>query len=285
MKRHLTDIRGFTLAEVLVVTGILGIVMGAIFSLYITNLKSATTQDETLEMQQNLRMAMETISRSLKNAGMLVPQTLTALKSSSSSTALTLYAASSDAVYARVTATKIRSTAYANYSAPIDSAAGFSTGDRIRVIKILDNSPVFAGYTSLFVSATGGTNLKFVQGISSNTFSTGTDVSMGDMIAKAASPAATGMYDTVTFDLVSGGSCPANQTCLERVTNGVSEIIAGYFASSGVQFSYVDVNGYDQTTPSADTRAVRITLNGTATTANGVKSKQLISLIKLRNVR
>ena len=285
MKRHLTDIRGFTLAEVLVVTGILGIVMGAIFSLYITNLKSATTQDETLEMQQNLRMAMETISRSLKNAGMLVPQTLTALKSSSSSTALTLYAASSDAVYARVTATKIRSTAYANYSAPVDSAAGFSAGDRIRVIKILDNSSVFTGYTSLFVSATGGTNLKFVQGISSNTFSTGTDVSMGDMIAKAASPAATGMYDTVTFDLVSGGSCPANQTCLERVTNGVSEIIAGYFASGGVQFSYVDVNGYDQTTPSADTRAVRITLNGTATTANGVKSKQLISLIKLRNVR
>ena len=302
--------RGYTLIELVVVCAILSIAMGAIFSLYITHMKSAYTQDATLEMEQNLRTAMETVSRSLKNAGTLIPVNtstgalLTPLSAgiqSTYSSSVIINTASADGVYARITTSKTGT--YANYSVAVDNAAVFNAGDRIRLLQPLTAMPAFTNNTTLFVSnsSPSGTMLKIVANGSFNP--TPVSFTAGSMFAKAASPTSTGQFDTVLFYLAAAGSvagsnpaagicpncCPANQTCLMRNINGTTDVIASYISS--LRFSYIYSNGNEDNNPgdpsnaSLKVRAVRITLSGTASTVNGTKTKQLTSLIMLRNAR
>src|SRR5574341_1873842 len=65
---------GFTLIEVLIVAAMLGIVMGAIYSLYVTHQRTAYTQEEEVDVQQNLRIAMDSISRDIRMSGFLIPK-------------------------------------------------------------------------------------------------------------------------------------------------------------------------------------------------------------------
>lgn len=63
---------GFSLVEVLIVVAIMGVVVGAVYSLYSTHQKTTYTQEETVEVQQNLRIALDMLSRDIHAAGMLV---------------------------------------------------------------------------------------------------------------------------------------------------------------------------------------------------------------------
>lgn len=287
--------RGYTLVEILIVCAILSISIGAIFSLYITQLKSAYTQDSMLEMEQNLRTAMETVSRSLKNAGTLIPAftsaglPLTPLSAgiqSNYSSSVSINTASSDGVYARITVSK--SGVFNNYSVAVDNASIFNAGDRIRLLNPLTSVPAFTNNTTLFVSNStpSGTMLKIV---ANGSFNPTPVFTAGNMFAKAAYPTSTGQFDTVLFYLGSGGSCPTNQTCLMRSTDGTIDVIASYISS--LRFSYIYSNGNEDNNPGTSSnatlgvRAVRITMSGTTTTVSGTKTKQLTSLIMLRNAR
>jgi len=64
---------GFTLVEILVVMTIFGVVIGAVYSLYLTHQKTAYVQEDVVDLQQNLRIAMDSITRDMRMAGMLVP--------------------------------------------------------------------------------------------------------------------------------------------------------------------------------------------------------------------
>ena len=66
------DTKGFTLVEILMVLTIFGVIMGAVYSLFISNQRTAYTQDEVSDMQMNLRIAMDSVVRDLRMAGMLV---------------------------------------------------------------------------------------------------------------------------------------------------------------------------------------------------------------------
>ncbi|MCP2500837.1 MAG: PilW family protein [Deltaproteobacteria bacterium] len=57
---------GFSLIEVLAAIAILGIAMTAVFSTFLFQQKSYTTQVRVAEMQQNLRDAMEMVSRDIR---------------------------------------------------------------------------------------------------------------------------------------------------------------------------------------------------------------------------
>jgi prepilin-type N-terminal cleavage/methylation domain-containing protein len=65
---------GFTLIELLVVLFMIGLVMGSIYSLYRTSQRAATVETDVVEVQQNLRIAMDSIVRDIHHAGFLTAQ-------------------------------------------------------------------------------------------------------------------------------------------------------------------------------------------------------------------
>ncbi|KIH76927.1 prepilin-type N-terminal cleavage/methylation domain-containing protein [Geoalkalibacter ferrihydriticus] len=67
---HFRSQRGFTLIELLIVSALLGVVMVAVFGLVQTSQRHAHTTEEVVEVQQNLRVALERMSRDLRLAGL-----------------------------------------------------------------------------------------------------------------------------------------------------------------------------------------------------------------------
>jgi prepilin-type N-terminal cleavage/methylation domain-containing protein len=61
--------RGITLIELLVVLVISGIVIGGVYRVFITQTKAYTVQDQVVEVQQDIRSAMEIVARDLRMAG------------------------------------------------------------------------------------------------------------------------------------------------------------------------------------------------------------------------
>jgi len=61
--------KGVTLIELLVVLVISGIVIGGAYRVFIAQTKSYTVQDQVVEVQQDLRSAMEIVARDLRMAG------------------------------------------------------------------------------------------------------------------------------------------------------------------------------------------------------------------------
>ena len=61
--------KGVTLIELLVGLAIFGIVVGAIYRLFIVQTKAYTVQDQAVEVQQNVRSAMEILLRDLRMTG------------------------------------------------------------------------------------------------------------------------------------------------------------------------------------------------------------------------
>ncbi|WP_130807155.1 PilW family protein [Senegalia massiliensis] len=55
--------KGFTLIELLLVLGIIGIVSTMVFSIFITNIKNFERNQKKIEVQQNMRTAVEFMSR------------------------------------------------------------------------------------------------------------------------------------------------------------------------------------------------------------------------------
>jgi len=60
---------GFTLAEVLVTLAITGVMMSAVYGLYIANIKAVNVEERRVEMQQDQRIALDLIVRELRSAG------------------------------------------------------------------------------------------------------------------------------------------------------------------------------------------------------------------------
>ena len=311
---------GFTLIELSIVILIFAIVMGAVFSLYNTHLKNAYKQDENLDVQQSLRLAMDTISRDIKMAGMLVPITATPLFSSTTSysnysSSITMNVSSPDGIYARITTGKATG-AFANLTTHVDSpqavdaflSTSYKTTDRIRVISPFNNSltlqagGTYSNYTSIVLVTTGGLTDRNsprigMQRAGGAAFAAGITLNVGDVIAKGAG---TGTYDTVTYKLAAGtgvspgNGCPAGQNCLFRSVNGASpgDVVAGYLSS--LRFSYILSDNSEKNNPAlVDVNAiksVRVTVAGVPTSAKTAtdiaqKTRQITSEVMLRNRR
>ena len=66
MFAQITDSRGVTLPELLVGLVLFGLVSSAIYNVYLSHNKSYVTQDQGVEMQQNLRAALFMMAREIR---------------------------------------------------------------------------------------------------------------------------------------------------------------------------------------------------------------------------
>jgi len=325
MKCLARNTRGFTLVEILVVLAVFGIIMGAVYSLYITNQRAAYTSDETAEVQQNLRIAMDTISKDLRMAGMLVDplaappisvsagagdidggpkdltQTLGQNPQSPGSDAVTINMASVSGVYARIAADMpagASSFSIANVNAQPQQASdirSFAVGDAVRIINPFDNAPVDAGAT--FTVQAIDTN--------TNTITLATAVVDGaraGYVVANVGGAGTPNPNTVRYAVVSNGAatattdpnCPVNQMCLTRLVNGGAlanrQIVAQNIADFQLRYVLDDETIVNVPADCAQVKSVIVTIWGETQTTrllsgNVPKIRQLSSVVKLRNRR
>ena len=63
------DRRGFTLLEVLLALALSSLTIGAIYSLYVSQVRNQVVRENILDMQQQARAALDLVSRELKMAG------------------------------------------------------------------------------------------------------------------------------------------------------------------------------------------------------------------------
>lgn len=310
MKMNSPKQRGFTLVEILIVMVIFSIVVAAIYSLYLVHLKTAMKQDEVVEVQQNLRIAMDSISRDLKMAGVLVPLGTTPLSigapTGCGANTLQINTMSPDGNMARVTSGPFISPSTATFAIPVDvadSAYGFKEDNEVRIVRPFDNSqPLTTAGSCLAINAqpTGASlTLKIESGAN---FDGVTQINTGDVIIKAAplvAPATTlPANDTIVYTLVTGAAnnCPVGY-CLARQVNPTNplpaptaaEIVASNLTTP-LTFGYIYDDDTEDNNPIAVSvgkiKAVRVTINGATTKVNQpISTRRVTSVIMLRNRR
>lgn len=93
---------GFTLVEILIVMAIFGMVVASMFSLYLNMQRTTFDQNEVVDLQQGLRVALDSMSRDIKMAGFLIPGGRDPVAAGSDSDTLVLETASTLYAFARV---------------------------------------------------------------------------------------------------------------------------------------------------------------------------------------
>jgi type IV pilus assembly protein PilW len=138
---------GFSLIEVMAAITILGIAMTAVFSTFLFQQQSYTTQVRVAEMQQNLRDAMEMISRDIRMCTYGIPSNVNIFDNEIASRYLkpvnstsgpdeisVLYRYDGDAAYPSDNV----NLASGATTVTLTSTAGFVTGDRILVYNAIN---------------------------------------------------------------------------------------------------------------------------------------------------
>ncbi|MDO3376792.1 PilW family protein [Geoalkalibacter halelectricus] len=254
----LRDQRGFGLPEVLIASALMLVVMGAVMSLYLGTQRSARVETDFADVQDNLRLAFDQLTKDVRMAGFLV---IGAPIVDRSATAFTIRTTSPARRYARITAPDIGTGS--NKTFEVYSSAmveRFRVGDQVRIIRPPNQEQPGAeisGSSLIFeVSATN----PGARTLSLSNFSDGADYafSRGDMIVRvtAGSP----LVSEIRYQFR-----PAPHNTLERVVNGgTPQILARNL--SNLEFDY-DFNDEDLV------EAVRIAITGSAGVENDPQNK------------
>lgn len=283
--------QGFSLAELLVVLAMTGVVVTAMLSLYMNTQRTAVTSEEVVEVQQNIRIAMEQISKDLRMAGFMVPKQNPAI-TAADATSFTLATASAAGIAARVNANVnvVGGVGTVVVASP-QMVDLFANGDVVRILRTPDQAEPLLG--TFVVQSRNRTASQ----ITLNGFSAPVSYLPGDVIVRTTATAPN--PNTILYCLGPATGCgptaacaSGGQTCLMRVANGSADVLASNIAPGGLQFSYLLSGGTETATPTAANRAnikaVRVTITGrTVSTLNlsqGVpKVRSIASVISLRN--
>lgn len=269
---------GFTLVELLVAMALMGIVMTAIFNLYLGTERSADTQDRIADIQQSLRFAHDQLVRDIRMAGFAIETDLPAIEEGPSQpvagTPLTILTGTASDKVLRVKADFTSpATAATAQAITIDSdemAALFAKDDVVRIIRPDTQAQRLDAIFSVDEAPTGNS-------IKLKGFNAATNFLVGDLIVQTTSGAPNPQRIRYWLE---GGE-------LRRTLNGGAVRVIGQGVSD-FQLSYIlgRDNEITTTVPAAsldDIRAVRVTLTGQATTRDGVKTRSVTSVVQLRN--
>lgn len=137
--------RGFSLVELLVVVVIFGVVSIAVLDLYVNVVRSTTSSEEVVEVQQGMRIALEQMARDIQMSGFMVPTGMPITDAKNNQ--LTLVTASAYRTFARIGATA--SFTVVNGIGEVDVTVGsdamarlFTIGDFVRIVSPATGVPL-----------------------------------------------------------------------------------------------------------------------------------------------
>jgi prepilin-type N-terminal cleavage/methylation domain-containing protein len=294
---------GFTVVELLVVMTILGVLMTAVFSLYNTQHRLTYIEEDIVEVQQNLRMGMDSLLRDLRYGGILVTGSTAPISAIGNNTGLgatdtiTLNTSSSANTFARIdldlTTNVIAGVDIGFTVASAEEVDSFSVGDVFRIVNSSEKSePISTYFTVTATDRTGPT-------ITAASADTATNVLFrrGYMLAKTGTAGPDTFPNTILYCIGPNAGCGAAITtctvgnCLIRIENGTADdtdVVAEGILD--LQFLYIldaSTAEVDTTATPANVRAVRINLMGvtieTAALSTTGKTRSLTAVAKLRN--
>jgi prepilin-type N-terminal cleavage/methylation domain-containing protein len=294
---------GFTLVEMMIAMVIMGIVTAAVYTTLVSTQRQAYTQEDVIEVQQNLRAGLDFMAKDIRMAEFLTPSDQTALVNAPSQM---LVDSNSDGDYedtderpllSFVSVTSMRSygrieTASASgtnlaIDLALSSMQKFASGDKVRVVRSTSLNTV----TSIFsVDSVSGSQVVLSGGASS-----AGDIQDGDLLVMLPPGAADGDFPLqIDYQLIDSSSGDPNMNELQRrVVDMDGNVIEGFqlIASniSGLDLTYLD-DGGNGTSTLDDIVAVQITITGQTDATetgrdnySGVKTRTLSTTVKIHN--
>lgn len=287
---------GFTLIELLIVMVVMGLVITSVYSLFINSKKTATTSEEVVDVQQNLRVAIDTLAGDIRMAGFLVPDDVNPISSAPASpgidtdaddsldtgTVFSLRTISSMRAYARVI-----SADNTGLTVESGSANVFSEGNLIYVIRPSSGIEISGPLTL-------GEPSGDVLPITTETYSS-SSISSGDIVVRKLEGEPAGVT-TVRYWLRVNNSSGDNIYDLVRDDGRVTipptkpPVVAGNI--NDIDLSYILEDGTESSAPAAleDIRAIRLTVTGQTDNIktglanfSGVKTRSLQTVVKIQN--
>ena len=262
--KPLKNRKGFTLVEMMFAVVILGLVVTAILSTFTGTQKVVNTQENVVDTQQNLKVAMNFLTRDIQMAGFLIPATSTAVATTpnnlSAGQILSLRTATISQDVARLTTSTTVSNASSTYFlfnlATADMVNLFSPGDTVRLIRSPDHEQRIDALFEVGTAPTATTlNIK---GFTADTIYT-----QADLLVKTEG----GQPNQIDYDL--------NNNQLRRSIGGNIQVIANNISNVDLEY----------TTDAGKVIAIRVTVTGTAFDSKQKtnKNRQLVKLISLKN--
>lgn len=304
MEWRMNGSRGFTLVELMVVTVVMGLVAVAVHSTYINTQRQAYTQEGVVELQQNLRAALDYMVKDIRMAHFMTPAGVNPLNSvptqmvadgngdgdyddAGERSMLSLVSATSMHGYARVTGVTLGGSNL-TLSLASNTMHQFDDGDVVRIFRPVTLNPV----TNVF-SVTGTPTGDQVVLDASSGYTAGS-VRVGDLLIRL--PEGVGSADfplQVDYQLIDDPSTDFNMNQLRRRVVGPAgntieafQLIASNI--SGIDLNYLNDAGVSTANPS-EVVAIEITLTARTDATrvfrnfSGVKERSLSTTVKIHN--
>ena len=287
----INNFKGFTLIELLVVVVIMGLVMTSVFGLFTSSNRTANTSEEVVDVQQNLRVAMETLVSDIRMAGFLIPTGDTAITSApdifgidndgddvlDTGAIFSLNTISASRTYARVLSED--TTAPSGLIVEADMADLFGNGNVIRVIRPSTKNDI-TGELTISSDPT-------VDKLPISSYVSGT-VQADDMVVLKL----VGEPDvaTISYWLRKNVNDGANIFDLVRNDGTATSVVASNISSLDLTYLFDDGTESTTTTAFDQIRAIRVDIstetdNTKTGLANysGVKQRSLKTVTKIQN--
>ncbi len=274
--------KGFTLVEILVVLAITGLVMTSLYSVYMGMQRTTYNQEEVVDVQQSLRVALDLFSRDVRMAGFLIPSGTVALAAGSNASTLNLLTASTRYQFATLDSDQtisgtVTPTSEVTFTLTTPEMTDpFAVGDTVRLIRPNDGSqPVNVDLTITAIVRAASTMT--VRGFT-NSFMV--LYKAGDLFALV--PAGAADPSTISWTL--------NATSLTRQADGgVAQEIAADV--SDLQFAYLLNDGTEadannlQSDDLENTVAIRLVMTSDTDSQldRVVRQRTLATIARIRN--